>query len=63
MRQGQYFLISISAVLFSISGGSETDSKFGWVVGWVGGMEELTINLSQLSTKLKLKLKLNFAKS
>ena len=47
--------------LFSISGGSETDSKFGWLVGWVGGMEELRIKLSQHPTKLKLKLKLSLA--
>ena len=33
----------------------------GWVVGWVGGVEELRIKPSQLSTKLKLKLKLSLA--
>ena len=50
--QGQYFLVNILLVLFSISGGSETNSKFGYVVGWVGGMEELRIKLSQHSSKL-----------
>ena len=30
--------------------------------GWVGGVEELRIKPSQLSTKLKLKLKLSLAK-
>ena len=28
----------------------------GWVVRWVGGVEEYKIKPSQLSTKLKLKL-------
>ena len=46
------FSCKILALLFSISGGSETNSKFGWVVGWGVGMDELTIKLSQLSTKL-----------
>ena len=33
----------------------------GWVVGWVGGVEELRIKPSQLSTKLNLKLKLKLS--
>ena len=56
------FSCKILALLFSISGGSETNSKQGWVVWRVGGMEELRIKLSQLSTKLKLKLRLSLAK-
>ena len=40
VRQGQYILVNILAVLFSISGGSETNSKFGWVFEWLSGMEE-----------------------
>ena len=60
MQQGHYFLVNILAVLLSLSGGSETKSKFGWEVGWVGGMEKLRIQLPQRSTKLKLKLKLSF---
>ena len=31
------------------------------MVGWVGGVEEWRIKLSQLSTRLKLKLKLSLA--
>ena len=39
MGQGQYFLVNISAVLFSIYGGSETNSNYYdfWVGVWVGG--------------------------
>ena len=33
----------------------------GWLGGWLGGVEERRIKPSQLSTKLKLKLKLIFA--
>ena len=33
----------------------------GWVGGWVGGVDKLRIKLSQLSTWLKLKLKLSLA--
>ena len=62
MRQGQYFLVNSSAVLFFISEGSETNSKFGWEVGLVGSMEKLKIKILQLSNKLKLMLKLSMAK-
>ena len=35
----------------------------GWVVGWLGGWLEIRrVRLSQLPTKLKLKLKLSLAK-
>ena len=33
----------------------------GWMAGWLDGRTEVTIMLSQLSTKLKLKLKLSLA--
>ena len=62
MRQGQNILVNNLTVLFSLSEGSETISKFGWEVGLVGSMEKLRIKLSQLSTKLKLMLKLSLAK-
>ena len=62
MRQGQYFLVNSLAVLFSISEGSETNSKFGREVGLVDSMEKLLIKLSQPSTKLELMLKLSLAK-
>ena len=62
MRQGQYFLVNIFALLFSISGGSETNSKYGWEAGWVGDVEELRVKLSQLLIKLKLEFKLSLEK-
>ena len=37
--------------------------KYSPLGGWVGGVDTLRIKLSQLSTKLKLKLKLRFPKS
>ena len=61
MRQGPYFLVNILAVLFSISGGSETNSKFGWVVGWVGGMDELTVKLSAIN-QVEVEVKAEFDK-
>ena len=66
MRQGQYFLVDILAVLFSISGGSEKNSKSSSFLGrWLGnfGVKELRIKLSQLSIKLKSKFKLSLAKA
>ena len=36
-------------------------SRGGWVVGGMGGVEELRIKPYQISTKLKLKLKLNLS--
>ena len=36
VRRGQYFLVNILAVLFSVSGGSERNSKSSWfLVGWL----------------------------
>ena len=45
--------------LLEAKGNSRTD----WLLfqGWVGGVEELRIKLSCLSTKLKLNLKLSLA--
>ena len=62
VRQCQYFLVNILAVLFCISEGSETNSNFVWEVGLVGSMEKLKIIISQVSNKLKLMLKLSLAK-
>ena len=58
MWQGQYFLGNILAVSFSISGCSETKSKYGWKAGGVGDVEELKVKLSQQLFKLKFKLSL-----
>ena len=40
---GQYFLGNISAVLFILSGSSETNSKFGWLVGLRGGQKNKNV--------------------
>ena len=50
--QGQYFLANSLAVLFRISGGSETNSKFGWEVRLVGGIEKLRKKLLMLKLSL-----------